>query len=186
MKQLLIFVGLIFSFNSFSQDLEKKDKDNTFEILFTKKNQRYLDQPFPKFEIKDSSELIFSNKDLNNKITFINFGFKACPPCIAEIEGFNKMYEKLKDSVNFLFVYFTSDSESTIEEFVSNYNIKYKIFHIDKEECYRMNLKNGFPTSFILDKNGLIKYFRVGGQTDKEKATDQVLTKIYPSIMALF
>jgi hypothetical protein len=95
------------------------------------------------------------------------------------------MYDKLKDSSNFLFLTFTFESDATIKEFVSKYNIKYKVFHIDKDECYRLNFKNGFPTSFILDKTGLIKFFKAGGQVEKEKATNDVLTNIYPSILAL-
>ncbi|MFZ4058624.1 MAG: hypothetical protein ACOYKE_10820, partial [Ferruginibacter sp.] len=69
-----------------------------------------------------------------------------------------------------------------IQKLVKKYNIKYKVFHIDRAECYRLNFKNGFPTSFVLDKKGIIKFAKTGGQTVEEKATAEIMTSMYAKI----
>ena len=101
------------------------------------------------------------------------------------MDGFNEIFNKLKGNPDFLFITFTFDSDSIIKKVASKYNIEFRAFHIPKPECYRLNFNNGFPASFILDRKGLIRYFKAGGQIDKAKATKEVMTQIYPEILEI-
>jgi len=170
---------------TFSQDTTKVKKEFDYDSFLKSQRDKYMGIQYPAFNVKTSDSSIFSNADLANKVIFINFWFESCAPCIAEIDGFNEMFAKLKDKSNFLFISFTFDPDSTIKKLIAKYNIEYKVIHIDRAECYRLNFKNGFPSSFILDKKGIIKYFKAGGEIDKIKATKAVLTEIYPQILAL-
>lgn len=69
------------------------------------------------------------------------------------------------------------------EEPEKNTESKYKIVHTEKTECYRLNFNNGFPTSFIIDKKGKIVYSKLGGQIDKAKASQEILSEVYPKIL---
>lgn len=180
---LILFLALWL--NTFSQDTSKVKKEFDYEAFLKSQRKKYFGVQYPEFKVKTAESSVFSNADLVNKIIFINFWFESCAPCIAEIDGFNEMFAKLKGNSNFLFVSFTFDPDSTIRKLVTKYNIEYKVVHIDKTECYRLNFKNGFPSSFILDKKGIIRYFKTAGEIDKEKATKAVLTEIYPNILAL-
>jgi cytochrome c biogenesis protein CcmG, thiol:disulfide interchange protein DsbE len=143
---------------------------------------KYIGQQFSAFKFESFGKRI-SSADLKGKIVFINFWFEGCPPCRAEMEGFNKMYDKLKDNKDFIFLSISFDSESEITRFKYENKIEYNIFHIDRSECYRLNFNKGFPTSFILDKTGRIKYCKIGGVTDSKKATKMVMEEIYPKII---
>ena len=184
-KTIFLILILTFGLRAFSQDTIKVKKEFDYEDFLKSQRKKYFGVQYPEFKVSTSDTAVFSNANLTNKIIFINFWFESCAPCIAEIDGFNEMFAKLKDNSNFLFVSFTFDSDSTIRKLVAKYNIKYKVVHIDKPECYRLNFKNGFPSSFILDKNGIIRYFKAGGEIDKERASKAVLTEIYPQILAL-
>jgi hypothetical protein len=61
---------------------------------------------------------------------------------------------------------------------------KYKVVSLPEETIRRLNLNNGFPTSFILDRYGLIKFVKLGGSSDKKIANKIVLSEFYPKIMA--
>ncbi len=184
-NSFLLILFLAFGLNTFSQDTSKVKKEFDYEDFLKSQSKKYFGVQYPEFKVKTSDTTVFSNTNLANKIIFINFWFESCAPCIAEIDGFNEMFAKLKDNSNFLFVSFSFDADSTIRKLVAKYNIKYKVVRIDKPECYRLNFKNGFPSSFILDKKGIIRYFKSGGETDKIRATKAVLTEIYPQILAL-
>ena len=143
---------------------------------------KYIGKQFSIFEFKNNGKTL-SNADLKGKIVFINFWFAGCPPCRAEMQGFNKMYDKLKENKDFIFVSISFDPESEIMKFKEENKIDYDVYHIERKECYRLNFNNGFPTSFILDKNGIIKFCKLGGSPDLEKATKMVVKEIYPKIL---
>ncbi len=186
MRQIMLFLAVAFTSTAFSQDSSMLKKEFDYEAYLKSQSVRYQGKQFPEFSVKISDNGYFSNADLKNKVVFINFWFESCTPCIAEMDAFNEMFNKLKSNPDFLFISFTFDSDSIIKKVAATYNIEYKIFHIDRAECYRLNFKNGFPTSFILDRKGLIRYFKTGGQIDKEKATKELLTMTYPRIIELF
>lgn len=52
----------------------------------------------------------YSNSDLRGKILVINFWFKGCAPCVAEMPSLNKLRNEFKDK-NVLFIGFASDTE---------------------------------------------------------------------------
>ena len=147
-------------------------------------NVKCIGKDFPVFKVKNSDSTYLSNLDFANHIVFINFWFEQCAPCIAELEGLNKMFDSLKDKKDFLFVSFTFDDQETINRTRKKFNIKYKVVHIDKTECYRLNCNNGFPTSFIIDKKTKIVYSISGAQIDQTKASQEILSEIYPKILA--
>ena len=72
----------------------------------------------------------FSNKDFKNKIVFVTFWQQSSPFCIGELEEFNEMFARLKDSKPFIFVAFTPDSDSTIKRISDKYNIGYNFIHL--------------------------------------------------------
>jgi hypothetical protein len=105
---------------------------------------------------------------------------------MAEMHGLNRMFEKLKDKKDFEFISFTYEPESVIKEIILKYNIKYKVIHIDKTECYRLNFNNGYPTSLILDKDCRIKFIKVGGAINEDGddiAGAQVMEILLPKIL---
>jgi len=183
MRHILFPLILFGCLTSFGQDSTQKNIKFDYEEYIKISSERYSGKQFGEFSIKTSDSTKFSNADLHNKIVFINFWFESCPPCISELEGFNKLFDTLKKNKNFVFVSFTFDPDLTIQKMINKYNIKYNVFHIDRTECYRLNFNNGFPASFILDRIGIIKYSKFGGFTDKEKATKAIMSEIYPKII---
>jgi cytochrome oxidase Cu insertion factor (SCO1/SenC/PrrC family) len=178
MKHILTLL-LVTSFAfSYGQDSVRKNIAVDFKQIMNK----FIGEQFPQFNVRHSDSTTFSNADLLNKVAFVNFWFESCPPCIAELEGFNNLFDTLKDNKDFIFVSFTFDSDSTIEKLVKKYDIKYKVIHIDRAECYRLNLNSGFPTSFVLDKKGIIKFAKAGGQIDKKRSTEEVMIGMYTKI----
>ncbi len=160
-----------------------------FDNMFVNKNNlsketRIIGTVYPSFKIENDTTF-FSNEDIKAKTVFVNFWFAACPPCIAEFEGLNQLYQQFKDNKNFEFLSFTFEKSDVIEKFRSHYNLPFKIYSIEADECRRLNLNSGYPVNIIIDENGLIRYYREGGLTSKEEATTYIQNKIFPKIMEL-
>ncbi len=179
MKQIFVNLLLFSCLLSHSQDstILKKGFDIGEYIKST------IGKQFGDFKITNPDKTVFSNSSLSEKVVFVNFWFASCAPCISELEGLNLLFDTLKNNDNFKFVSFTFDHDSTIQILKSKYNIKYNVYHIERSECYRLNFNMGFPSNFVLDKKGVVKYSKVGGQVTTAKSTKDIMTSIYPKIL---
>ena len=185
MKITIAFSLLFLAFSANCQTFSDQEKDSIAKAFFEERensNRELINKPFPAFSVLDNITTI-DNNYLKGKTIFVNFWFEACPPCIAEFDALNKMYNKLKDKRNFEFISFTYETKEKIEEIKRKYKIQYKILSISREECYRLNNNNGFPTNMIVDSLGLIKYLISGGSIDKDKARELIMNTIYPEIL---
>jgi cytochrome oxidase Cu insertion factor (SCO1/SenC/PrrC family) len=175
---------MTFPLSAAGQDTLKSGKIISWDNHFKSRYGKYVGIKYPDFTVNLSGKSSFSNKNLDNKVVFINFWFSHCTPCIEEIEGLNRMFSSLKDRSDFLFVSFTFDSDDLIKTSVERYNIQYKVIRLDKTEFSRLNFGNPNPTNIILDKNGIIRYFTVGG-ADKIYQNEIIMKIYYPKILSL-
>jgi thiol-disulfide isomerase/thioredoxin len=185
MKPFVIILFLCLSLKGNSQVKTDSLFFNTFIKIQKQLSDKYIGLKYPHFDIKLSDSQSFSNTDLENKVVFINFWAKHCKPCIEETEGLNQLYSKLINYPDFRFVSFSYDPDSTINSLINSLNIKFKVYHLDRNEYLRLNLNNGIPTSIILDRNGVIQYFVCGSPGPKENATKFIMTYTYPRILQL-
>src|SRR5437868_12101523 len=65
---------------------------------------------FSSFNAYSETGKLYTKNDLIGKITFINFWFENCLPCISEMNPLNNLYQNFKDEKNFQFLSFTRES----------------------------------------------------------------------------
>ncbi|RYZ25524.1 MAG: TlpA family protein disulfide reductase [Chitinophagaceae bacterium] len=175
----LVFSFILFQlvFTSYGQISRTIDLDSLFEA----KNREAVGKPFPKFVAKtDKGE--FNSDSLVGKVVLINFWFEGCHPCIAEFPALNELADKLKGNKDFQFISFTWDNPETIKRVKDKYNLQFKVLSVDPNECRRLNGNNGYPTTIILDRKGIIRYLTLGGSTDSERAIDFVMNTLLPKL----
>jgi cytochrome oxidase Cu insertion factor (SCO1/SenC/PrrC family) len=185
MKHLAFLLIICSGLKAYSQTSEETDKISAFYIKQKTFCEKFLGKQFPDFTLEMPDSQTFTNKDFSNKVVFINFWAEFCSPCIAETEGLKQLYSKLNKYPDFLFVSFSCDPDSTIHRLIKKYGINFKVYHLDKNEYSRLNFNNGIPTSIILNRNGIIKFFITGGTDEKDLATKYVMIIIYPQALQL-
>lgn len=172
---LAVFHLWILSFGQAPSKPQMIDADS----LLQAKTREAIGKPFPTFVAANEQGTI-NNDSLKGKVVLINFWFEGCHPCLAEFGALNELAEKLKGNNDFEFISFTWDNAETIQRVKQDYNLQFKVFY--SKECSRLNLQFGYPTSIVLDRQGIIKYLVCGGSLDKEKAREFVMTTLLSKI----
>lgn len=117
----------------------------------TKKN---IGNKFQIEKFKNRNSKNFKNDYFEGKPTVINFWFTKCPPCISELPTLNKLKEKFGDSVNFISI--TFENQNSIDKFLKKHDFNFTHIPNSKKQIEELKI-SGYPTTFILDKNGVIK-----------------------------
>ena len=137
--------------------------DTSMARALSVEGYRDLEIKFEPFTAKTTADKIYSNKNLENKITFINFWFEGCAPCIAEFDALNDLYSKYKSNKDFQFLSFTFETRENVLRVAQKYDLKYPILSIKREHIYKLIFNLGFPTNMVTDKQGNIRYIKCGG-----------------------
>ncbi len=96
-----------------------------------------------------------NDPDLRGKVLVLNFWFKSCAPCVAEMPALNKLYNEFKGR-DVLFIGFASDSEQALKPTYLNtgkflFDIVPNSGNIAKEFKFA-----GYPTTYIVDQQGKV------------------------------
>jgi thiol-disulfide isomerase/thioredoxin len=140
-----------------------------------------IGKQFSAFEGKTMAKTIFSSKELQGKTVFVNFWFSGCEPCMKEMPALNKLYDTLKNDSSFVFLSLTFDPIDLATRVIKLFDIKYPVTMISEAESHRLNNIGGYPTSLLLDKNGVMRWAAVGG-IEHEIATGELVNSIYPKV----
>ncbi len=134
----------------------------------------------PDFTLPDLDGKRYRLSDLKGKVVVINFWATWCPPCRKEIPDLRWIYDEYKDQgVEILGISLDQIDKSQIKKFVKDFKVNYPILHGTQSE--HSKILNAYqagqflPTTFIIDREGVIRDVLVGMRTK-----DQFLTSIKP------
>lgn len=103
--------------------------------------------------------------DLRGKLVMVNLWASWCPPCRAEMPAIQKVYQDYQElGLVVLGVNTTNqDNEADAAAFVREYGLTFPIpLDRDGSVSARYELR-GLPTTFFIDRNGIIRSVVVGG-----------------------
>ncbi len=112
-------------------------------------------------------------KSLKGKVVVLNFWFTSCPPCVAEMPELNKLVDKYKDVT---FIGITFDKKEKVKKFLKSHDFKYQLVS-DNEGVINDYKVIGFPTHFLIDKDGKIVMRKVGNYVKELDEKLSLLTK---------
>lgn len=112
----------------------------------------------PVIDLKDANGKRFKLNDYRGKITVVNFWASWCSPCIEEIPSLNHLREQMHGqpfeliSINF------ADTPAQIKEFLHRVNVAFPVLIDPKGKIAQQWNVIGFPSTFVIGKDGKIKY----------------------------
>lgn len=171
-----IFLGftlMLLSVASYAQD--------TIEFTSNPFDYYWMNKKFPVDTLisYEDDTLFFRNE---SKIYVINFWFTNCTPCITEIPWLNKIKDEFPaDSVEFIAI--TYESDQTLSNFLSTHPFNFKQYYLPQQTINQLRLTIGYPTTIMLDKNGLVIFQKSGGYPN-EDAAKEIYKVLHSAIVA--
>ncbi|PRP51460.1 thiol:disulfide interchange protein [Bacillus halotolerans] len=125
-------------------------------------------QQAPDFTLKTLSGERTSLSDVKGKKVLLNFWATWCKPCRQEMPAMEELQKEHSD-VAVIAVNFTSaeKSEKQVQTFADTYHLTFPIL-IDKKGINAEYNVFSYPTTYILDKKGVIQDIHIGTMTKKE------------------
>ncbi len=134
-------------------------------------------QPAPAFSLRDLNGKLWTLADYRGKVLILNFWATWCPPCLTEIPDFVEFYSQNK--ANGLEIIGLSVDELTpdrLKSFVTKNKMTYAVAFAPEKIIKDYGPINAIPTTFVIDKKGVIRYTQVG--TMDKKTLNMIFQKL--------
>ena len=120
----------------------------------------------------DTSPATRTLADYKGKVTLINLWATWCVPCEKEMPMLQQLYDEYRDKgVKFVAVSVDSPGmEPAVRDFIARYALTFDVLY-DPEANIKLNyMATGFPESFVIGKDGVIRYKRIQAITEVDAA----------------
>ncbi len=112
----------------------------------------------PPLKVKTLDGQKLSLADLRGKVVLVNFWATWCPPCRAEMPGFESVWrERQKDGFVVLGLSADEDGSGSVALFLGDRGITYPVGMASPSAKRAFGGVNALPSSFLIDKQGKVR-----------------------------
>lgn len=135
-------------------------------------------RPAPDFALKDENGSTVRLSDYRGKVVLLNFWATWCGPCKIEIPWFVEFESKYKDQ-GFAVIGVSMDEGGwdDVKPYLRRAKVNYRVVIGDDEVAQKYGSVEALPTSFLIDREGLIASVHVGlvPKSDYQKSIEALL-----------
>lgn len=117
----------------------------------------------------------------SGKVIYLDFWASWCAPCRTSFPLLNKLHQKLKGQGLEVVAINLDEDKANAEKFLKDFPVTFTILRDSKGEWADKYIVESMPTSFIIDKHGVIQNIHRGFAADDinelEQKIAQLLTK---------
>jgi len=136
-------------------------------------------KPAPNFQLPNLGGELVSLSDFQGKPVLINFWQIRCPPCRSEMPYIQEVFEEWSGQGLVVLAINIGESSSKAEMFMEGHNLSFPVLlDIEGKVAEQYNIR-GIPTTFSVDKDGIIQAMRIGAFPSKA-VLERSLNKIIP------
>jgi len=142
----------------FQLDLFAETENTQLERLFEEMGILQIPPAADPVEIqlKDQNGRLTRLSEFRGKIVFINFWTTWCLACVVEMPSMEKLHQKFKDKDFAMVGINLQESDATVLEFYKEHQLTFATLLDSSGDVGTTFRIRGIPTTFILDKNGII------------------------------
>ncbi len=138
-----------------------------------KENTEVIDDYGWKLQSLENGPVDFSVSKGN--VIIVNFWATWCPPCVAEMPSFQKLYNLYGGEVDFYFV--SSEKPEALQKFLSKNSYSLPVY-VQNQQAPDMLLSNALPTTFLISKKGEIIINETGAADWNSDKVKRILDKL--------
>lgn len=122
--------------------------------------------PAADFELQDMDENKIKLSDYKGKVVLLNFWATWCPPCVREMPSMERLQQEIDaDSFKVIAINQMEDADQVFA-FTGQLTVDptFEILFDKTSSVSREYAVRGLPTTYLIDKQGMIRYRAVGGR----------------------
>ena len=135
----------------------------------------------PEFILKDMNGRPFSLSSLKGKAVLINFWATWCPPCRSEMPSLNKLHKEYGSGGLVVLAVSTDKTSSGVRDFLSKHPVDFAVLMDSDSKVSRQFKVFSLPTTFLLDKSGVIRQRFLGEEEWDSLAMREKITTLLNS-----
>jgi peroxiredoxin len=135
----------------------------------------------PAFTLKAPDGEPHRLKDYRGKVVLVNFWASWCPPCLAEMPGMQRLANRMPAETFQILAVNVGESAFRVAKFMKLIGVHFTALLDDKGEVFEAWGGSIYPTSFVLDGEGRIRYFVYGPLDWDSEAVFKTLLDLLPS-----
>ena len=130
-----------------------------------------IGHPAPDFTLVDLEGNQVTLSDFRGKVVFVNFWATWCPPCRAEMPEIEAVHQEYKDKGVVVIGVDIAEPESTVRQYVQQGGFSWTFVLDSTGEVARDYQIVAIPTSFFIDREGVIRAVNIGAMTKRAMET---------------
>jgi len=139
--------------------------------------------PFSQLALPDLHGKAHSLADYKGKVVLVNFWATWCPPCRAEMPSMQRLKERMAGKPFVILAVDMAESEAEVRSFLKEIKpakIDFTILMDKSGKTIKEWKVSVFPTTFIIDAEGLLRYSLLGGAEWDEYDAVQKIEALLP------
>jgi len=133
----------------------------------------------PDFKLQNLEGKTVSLRSLKGKPVLINFWATWCDACLYEMPILEQIYEEWSEKGLVMLAINAGESPAKIQSFLKRYNFSIPVLLDTSEAVARRYGVTGLPTTFFIDKSGILQDKVIGAFPNKAEI-EKRLSKIIP------
>jgi len=136
-------------------------------------------QPAPQFTLPSLlQDKPTSLQQYSGKVIYLDFWASWCAPCRTSFPLLNKLHQKLKAQGFEVVAVNLDEDKAKAEEFLKEIPVEFTILRDAKGEWSDKFVVESMPTSFIIDKQGVIQNIHKGFTSDDINELEHKITEL--------
>lgn len=130
----------------------------------------------PDFSLKTPDGTTYTLSEMKGRAVLLNLWATWCPPCRAEMPAIERVYQEYKDrGLIVLALNMThQDNPLQVAPFIASYHLSFPILLEETGEVARAYNLRSLPSSYFIDRNGVISAVVIGGPMSDAQLKTQI------------
>lgn len=124
-------------------------------------------------QLVDMAGTTHNLKDYRGQVVLLNFWASWCPPCVHEIPSMTRLKTTLKGQPFEILAANLAEEKPQIESFLTEHPVNFPILLDPKGSAVQAWRVFAYPSTYVIDKKGTIRYALFGGHEWDDPATLQ-------------
>ena len=156
-------------------DMDKEEMEKSMAKL----RKQEIHEEAPSFKLTNIDGIEVSLESLLGKVVVLDFWATWCGPCIVSFPGMDKARKKFLEREDVIFLFINTrekdgEEKDNVITFLEKEGYTFEVLMDDKDEMYEAYELEGIPTKVVIDKEGTMRFKKVGYYGDDDKMIEEL------------